>query len=257
VGFALGTFADAPHPQAWDRASELTVRLMSGTFTASVSEAALLADTTLNGFAIENADGEWEYARAATCVDNGDGTWTLSTWLRGQHGTEFAMADHGVGNRVVQIDGLAMARASDGDRTLQRHYVAVASGIGFSTAYIVAFTNDGKGLRPWSPVGLTGHRTAAAGDWNLRWNRRDRVPQNGNAIMLSGLQMNESVEDYDVLIYDGGGTLLNTYSASSEAFTYSAAQQVTDFGSEQASITVGVAQVSTVFGAGIEERVTL
>jgi hypothetical protein len=58
-----------------------------GTAPDSVSEEVLLASETSNGFAVWNASvGDWEYIRAASVVDNMDGTWTLSTLLRGLKG---------------------------------------------------------------------------------------------------------------------------------------------------------------------------
>jgi hypothetical protein len=125
----------------------------------SVSEAALLASETTNAFAVWNPTvGDWEYIRAASVVDNLDGTWTLSTLLRGLRGTEFAMAGHAAGATVYHLDDQAMTRAVEGDRTLSRIYVAVPTSTVFDSTGAVTFTNYGKGLRCWAPCSQRGAR---------------------------------------------------------------------------------------------------
>ena len=47
-----------------------------------------------------------------------------------------------------------------------------------------------------------------------------------------------------------GSTVLRTLAASAPAAIYTAAQQVADFGSAQASVTVSVVQLSTAIGRG-------
>jgi hypothetical protein len=254
-GFALDVLPDREHPDAIDYASEFTIAVPQGTAPDSITEEQLLASTTSNGFAVYNStEGEWEYIRAATVVDNADGTWTLSTLLRGLKGTERFMAGHAIGDVVYQLDELAMARATEGDRTLARLYVAVASGTRFDSTGAVSFTNMGKGLRPWAPVLVSAVLDSGSGDWTLTWNRRDRLGQEWPEEGAEDPPLSEDTEEYTINFYDGGDVLQGTYTSSSESYVYSAADQTTDFGSPQTSLNFGIDQVSAIYGDGVELR---
>ncbi|TIU02343.1 MAG: hypothetical protein E5W43_00945 [Mesorhizobium sp.] len=254
-GIALNALPDRPHPGAWDRATSFNIAVPVGTAPDSVTEEALLASETSNGFAVRNPSGEWEYIRAASVVDNLDGTWTLSKLLRGLRGTEFAMAGHVAGATVIHLDDQAMTRPADGDRTLSRIYVAVPTSTVFNSTGAVTFTNMGKGLRPWAPLLVSAVRDDGTGDWTFTWFRRDRL---GQAWPESGPEtppMSEADEEYAIKFYDGGGLVVGTYSSPVESYVYSAANQTTDYGSPQTTMpTIGIAQVSAVYGNGIELR---
>ncbi|TGT76704.1 MULTISPECIES: phage tail protein [unclassified Mesorhizobium] len=253
-GIALDALPDRPHPGAWDRATTFNIAVPVGTAPDSVTEEALLASETTNGFAVRNPSGEWEYIRAASVVDNMDGTWTLSTLLRGLKGTEFAMSGHVAGATVIHLDDQAMTRPAVGDRTLSRIYVAVPTSTVFDSTGAVTFTNQGKGLRPWSPVLASAVLDAGTGDWTLTWHRRDRLGESWPESGPEDPAMSETTESYVINIYDGMGVFVNDYTSSSQTFTYTAADQNTDFGSPQTSLEFGVAQVSATYGDGIEMR---
>lgn len=255
-GIARDALPDVAHPAAVDRASTFTIAVAAGTPPDSISEEVLLAGETSNGFAVWNPTiSEWEYIRAASVVDNGDGTWTLSTLLRGLKGTEFATAGHAVGAIVYHLDDQAMTRPAEGDRTLSRVYVAVPTSAAFDSTGAVTFTNMGKGLRCWSPTDLHVSRDGS-GNITGRLSRRDRL---GQAWPESGAEtppMSESAESYKVKVYNGA-SLLRTITTATETFSYSATDQVTDFGSVQSPLKLGALQVSSVYGDGLELIVTV
>lgn len=254
-GIAINALPDRPHPDAFDRATSFIIAVPQGTAPDSVTEAALLASQTSNGFAVWNGVvGDWEYIRAASVVDNLDGTWTLSTLLRGRKGTEFAMAGHSVGATVYYFDLTALDRMLDGDRTLPRTYVAVPTSTLFDSSGAVSFTNQGKGLRPWAPAFASAVLDSGTGDWTFTWHRRDRLGQEWPEDGAEDPPMSEDDEEYTVNIYDGMGVLVNSYTSATESYVYSAANQTTDFGSPQTSIEFGISQVSAIFGDGIELR---
>ena len=62
----------------------------------------------------------------------------------------------------------------------------------------------------------------------------------------------EASESYEVEIYDGSGyaTVKRTLTASTPAAAYTSAQQVTDFGANQATLYVRVYQISATVGRG-------
>jgi len=249
-GIALGALPNRPCPAAIDRATSFNIAIPVGTAPDSITEAQLLASTTSNAFAIWNPTvGDWEYIRAASVVDNLDGTWTLSTLLRGLSGTEFAMAGHAAGATVYHLDDQAMTRPVHGDRTLSRVYVAVPTSTVFDSTGAVTFTNTGKGLRPLSPTAL---HVARDGSGNITgtFSRRDRLPQEWVESGAENPPMSEASESYKVRIYNGL-SVVRTIAVSAETFTYSAADQTADFGSVQASVTFDIVQVSAAYGDGI------
>lgn len=108
------------------------------------------------------------------------------------------------------------------------------------------FTNDGEGLRPWSPVHLTGSRNGA-GDLAITWVRRTR--HGGWWRDLTDVPLNEESERYQLDILNGP-TVVRTIATTQPAATYTAAEQTTDFGSAQAAVSIRVAQISAAVGRG-------
>lgn len=255
-GIAQSVLPDVPHPEAWDRASTLTFHVASKkgvpNIPSSVTEEALLADDELNGFAIKSGT-EWEYIQAAEVIGNTNGTWTLSKLLRGRKGTDFATGGHSIGDIVIYLDTATLDRPPDGEKDLERVYAPIATSTVFTDQYAVHFTNRAKGLRPWAPWGVTGTRDAS-GNLTIDWFRRDRLGQSWPEAGPEDPPMSETVEAYQVFIYSLSAGILRTISASISEAPYSVADQTTDFGAPVpvGELMVGVVQMSSTFGAGIE-----
>jgi hypothetical protein len=255
VGRALTVLPDRPHPWSFDRVSSLTFTVASERGVAALpvtcTEADLLADRELNAFAVRSGS-DWEIVQAATIVNNGDGTWTISTFLRGRQGTEFAMPNHAIGNMVVHLTLSTMARAPDGDMDIARSYLSITTGKIFDTTYSQIFTNTSRGLRPWSPVHVEAERD---GSDNLTVTaiRRDRK---GTSELVDDPPMSEASESYRMDIYDGVD-VVRSVSGSSLSFAYSAANQTTDFGSPQSAIDIQIVQISATFGDGVPAIATV
>lgn len=257
TGFADAALPDRPHPDAIDYASQFVIRVKKGLVAPdSISVTKLLNTSGLNAFAVQSGEnGEFEYIRAASVVDNGDGTWTLSTLLRGCKGTDFAMAGHAEGDLVVYLDPNALYRSGASDAGLSRIYVPVAVGVAFSDQSAVTFMNSARGKRPWSPVHIQGSRNGSS-DLAVSFLRRDRLGQDWPDDGAGNPPMSETAELYRMYVYDGPD-VVRTLESSTEAFTYTAAQQTTDFGSPQASIDVEIVQVSSTYGDGVPRAATL
>ena len=108
-------------------------------------------------------------------------------------------------------------------------------------------------VKPWSPAHVRGARNGA-GDLTISWVRRTRY--GGWWRDLTDVPLNEETERYEVDVMNGS-TVLRTLAVSAPAAIYTAAQQVADFGSAQASVTVRVVQLSTAIGRGTPALATL
>lgn len=195
------------------------------------------------------ADGSpGEVLQYVTATLVAPGVYDLSTLLRGRLGTEWAVADHGTGDRFVQLDGGGLARADFGaaDWTNSNDYKAVTLLTTEADAAVVPFTNTGEGKRPLSPVNIVGDNTGA--DLIITWSRRSRLRQVG---LAGPLPLGESVEAYEIDFFDGtGGPYLRTLTSSTPDVTYTAAEQVIDGIAPGDTVEVEVYQMSDVAGRG-------
>jgi hypothetical protein len=118
-------------------------------------------------------------------------------------------------------------------------------GRSFKSASSLAFSNAGEGLRPFSPVDL--RRAPSGSDIALTWHRRTRL---SNVPFSGVLQLGESMERYEVEIWDGAYTALKRIvSATSESVTYTAAMQSAD-GYSSGPIYTRIYQLSDQVGRG-------
>ncbi len=223
----------------WDEFNMVEVLLSSGSL-ASVSELAVF-----NG-ANAALIGE-ELVQFQNAVLIGENTYRLSRLLRGRQGTEWAMGLHDPGDRFVLLSP-ALYTTAIANNLIGRelYYKTVSVGNSLGNTDELAFTYTGKNLKPFAPVHVTGVRDGSA-NLTISWVRRSRV----DAEWRDGVDipLGEESERYEVEIYSGL-TLKRTLTATSPTVAYSAAQQVTDFGSAQSSVSVKVYQLSAVVGRG-------
>lgn len=232
-----------------DKSSALTVKLNSGTL-ASVTEAAMLNGA--NHFAY-GAHGRWEIIAAQSCTLQGDGSYILSDLLRGRAGTEWACGLHGAYDSLVALDtsALPFLSRSISDINAARTYRAVTVGQTLASVADYDWSYAGVNLECLSPVYLNGNRNPSTNDWSLDWIRRTRI--GGEWRDYIDAPLSEASQSYEVDIFSSGSyaTLKRTLSGlTTPAATYTSAQQVTDFGSNQATLYVKVYQLSANVGRG-------
>jgi len=232
-----------------DVTNALTIFLDSGAL-ASTTEAGMFNGA--NHFAV-GANGRWEIIAAQSCVQNADGSWVLTTLLRGRFGTEWAMTTHAIGDRVVHLDSTRLHFIGANINTIgqARTYRAVTSGKGIDSAVDIPFTYAGQNLECLSPVYPNGTRDISTKNWTVTWVRRTRV--GGELRDYVDATLGETTEAYDVEIYSSSAftTLKRTVTGlTSPTFTYTSAQQVTDFGANQIELYLKIYQVSSVVGRG-------
>jgi hypothetical protein len=246
-GAVIGTTNDALGPAAaeyWDEANSVTVTLLNPADTLE----SVTSLQVLNGANAAVVGGEIIQFRTATLL--APGQYRLSGLLRGRKGTEDQIAAHAAGERFVLLTGGGIVRPAleAGEIGIARHYRAVSVGTNLSDATPFVFTHSGRWARPYAPAHLKGERNAA-GDLAISWIRRTRLEDS----WIDGVDvpLGEASEAYEIDILDASLAVVRTLATTSPAATYSAAQQVADFGSVQGAVRVRVYQMSARVGRGL------
>jgi hypothetical protein len=128
-------------------------------------------------------------------------------------------------------------------------YRGITSGATLDSDADRSFTYTGVNLECLSPTHLTGNRHPGTNDWTLTWVRRSRF---GGWRDYVDAALGEATESYNIYIYSDGTytTLKRTLTSSTQTVAYTSANQVTDFGSNQATLYVKIPQVSAIVGDG-------
>jgi hypothetical protein len=189
---ALGDFAGGNIP---DELNSVNVVLNQGTLS-SIDYAGLLAGT----YAAVIGD-EILYFRDATLETNG--SYTLTGFLRGRRGSEYAMATHAAADRFILLNTATMVRVAQttADIGVAKLFKPVGAGRTLAATTAQSFTNLGTGLKPYSSVHLGGGRNAD-GDAILTWIPRGRV--DGAWRDLVDVPVGEASEAYEVDILGAG-----------------------------------------------------
>jgi Putative phage tail protein len=238
--------APARSPWIWDNTNSVTIHLVRGSFAG---------DTMLNVLNGSNAVlvGS-ELIQYTTAVQNADGSWTLSGLLRGRRGTEWATGSHAAGELVaVPVSGVQ--RIQDPLSVInQLHYKkGVTAGADPSLVAAQNFTIVGNDLKPYAPVHIAGTRDIS-NNLTATWVRRTRV--GWNSLSQDPVPLSEDSEAYSIDVMSGI-TVKRTLTSSTPTVAYTAAQQTTDFGSPQSSITLHVYQLSAQIGRGFVGAATV
>lgn len=230
----------------------LSVRFIAGA-PESVTLAQLIAGSN---YAAYGKDGRWEIVRFQNAALQTDGSYLLSGFVRGDKGTEWTTGLHATLDYFVLLEDpdnafVGMAVETIG---LERLYRGITAGNTLDTGDTVAFTYRGVNLKPLSPVFVRAIRDGSS-NLTATFIRRSRLSNNWWVLGVPG-QVGEATEAYEIDVMSGT-TVKRTITATSQAFSYSAADQTTDFGSPQASITFRIYQMSAVVGRGYPREVTL
>ncbi|WP_417310849.1 baseplate multidomain protein megatron [Devosia sp.] len=232
----------------WDgRAVE--IRLYGGHVADSDDLAALAGGNRL--LVVTDAGG-WEAIGFAGAELLAPGHYRLRRLLRGLDGTDPAMGPAAPGNRVLVLDDAVATVEVDpewlGAPLELRGFAGRhdATGTGFAAAL------DTAPLLPLPPAHLRCAR-APDGAIAVTWQRRSRADAGGWAAAEVPLEV--TPEAYLVSIFDGA-ELVRSREVSTSAASYSAAEQLADFGGPASGFDVSVAQLSPVYGPGHAARVT-
>lgn len=247
-GTSVGTLGAPVSPFATDVVNTITIwPTFGGENLASITSDELL-DGALNMMLIGD-----EIINFQNVTDNGDGSFTLDTFLRGRRGTDTVAGSHSPNEAwyIIENGATDAIQIAIGDIGNPMYFKAVATGRTLEESTTITMTPTGEDLKPYAPVNVT--RTAdtpGAGDITLEWERRTRI--NGNLMDGSGsVPLNEDSESYSIDILSGdGGSVLRTLTASTTSVVYEAADVVTDFGSPPATLYLRIYQISAQVGRG-------
>lgn len=240
IGSALDALTSAS-TAVFDDKNKVTVLLLGAAQLQSASELAVL-----NGANAALLGSEIIQFKTATLIS--DNKYQLSGLLRGRLGTEWAVANHAAGERFVLLDSSLDKEVLSANIIGQaRKYKAVTVGATLSSATAQDFTYTGIALKPYSPAQISGVRDGS-GNLTISWIRRTRT--GGELRDFVDAPLGESAELYDVEIMNGASVVRSFLALTSPTATYTAAQQTTDFGSTQSSVSVRIYQLSAAVGRG-------
>ena len=251
VGVTLSDLPAGPRFR-WDRATRLLVQVEGGVLS-SRTEAEVLDGA--NALAVRGAGGEWEvlqFAQADLLSASSTGaSYALTGLLRAQCGSDPALAPlTAAGADVVLLTAdLARADVSLSERTLPRVWRAAPAGgpPGGPASTEVDTAWDGIAYRPWAPCHLTARRRPDGGV-DLGWIRRARL--HGDPWDSPDPPLGEETESYRVAVL-AAGVELRAWTVGQPSTSYAAADLAADFpAGRPAALTVQVAQLSAVWGAG-------
>lgn len=247
IGTAQTALPDGP-THLWDETSTVDVIIRNYDLES------ITADRVLNG---ENGillgSEILQYREAELLAVD---TYRLSGLLRGRRGTEWATGTHVSGERAVLLaGGLLQRHVPDLDQIgLERYYKGVSFYHDPSDTASFQFTPTAAGLKPYSPCHVKGIRDSS-GNIALAWIRRTRV--GGGWSDNTDVPLSEAAEAYEVDIYNGLNVVRTISGLSTAACSYTAAQQVADFGAAQSTVTMRIYQLSATVGRGYPLEVTL
>jgi hypothetical protein len=251
VGVTLDDLPAGPAGR-FDHASKVRVELSGGALV-SVADTALLNGA--NVAALQRPDGAWEIVQFAAAELVAERTYELSRLLRGQAGSEWAMADPlPAGAPFVLLDQhvVPLARGLDRlGRNMHLRIVAAGRDHGDVAAVAMTLTPQATALRPLSPAHLAARRTNDG--ILLRWVRRTRI--DGDSWETQEVPLGEASEAYQIDILDGVN-VIRTLAASSPSALYTNADEISDFGAPQSDLTFRVTQMSASVGRGFSAEAT-
>ncbi len=260
IGTLVSDFFAGPTSR-FDLGNALVIDLLTGTLE-SVTDLTLFGGA--NALAIESAPGTWEIVQAGVADLIAPGRYRMMRLLRGQRGTETAMANPALaGARVVVLDeALASLPIAEADLGLSWNWrIGPASRSVSDETYVAASFNPvGVGLRPFSVahVEQPWRKPRATGDLTIRWTRRSRAlaADNWGAV---DVPLIEEVEAYEVEILDGAA-IKRVLIATTTSVIYTAAQQTADWGALLGpgdTLDIRIFQLSALTGRGAPKTVTL
>jgi hypothetical protein len=213
-------------------------------------------DTLLSSYTTNLCLFGLEIGQYMTATLTAPGEYDLTNWLRGRFGTEWAIDAHGVNETFVALptsaNPVALFNELGSPSIL---YKTVTMGGVLADVTAQSFVNNGMALRPYSPVQASGGPIDPFdGTAQINWTRRTRI--GGAWVNFNDVPLSEPSELYVVQIWNSTFTLVARIitGLTSPTYTYSAADQVTDFGATQLNIYATIGQLGS-YSLGAQTQV--
>lgn len=247
IGIALTELAEPQNPHHWDEASTVDVQLYREGQTLESAPDKL---SVLQGQNWCLLGGEIIGFRTATLI--GVRQYRLSGLIRGRRDTTDHTDSHALGERFVLLSTVTYQEQALSDIGAARNMKIVPEGEDIDNIAEFAYTPQGESLRPFRPAHIKGSRD---GSDNLTISWIPRTREFYRSLSMFPFPPLELQEKFEIDILDGLNvvrTLTATTATSGQAgsVVYSAAEQTTDFGSAQSSVSVRVYKISSVAGIG-------
>lgn len=245
-GIALDALPDG-RVQVMDEVNYVDVVLSSNETLESVSVLAMF-----NGANVALIGNEVVQFATATLLE--DSKYRLSNFLRGRLGTEHETDGHEAGERFLLLNNrLGKEAATANTIGLPRLFKPVTVGATLGATDAITFVYQGKAWKPYRVAHIEAERDGG-GNLTISWIRRTRC--NGGLRDNVDVPLNESTERYEIDIMDGD-EVVRTLTVTTSTASYSAADQTTDFGAPQSSLTLVIYQISELVGRGYPAIATI
>ncbi|UUP18926.1 baseplate multidomain protein megatron [Nitratireductor thuwali] len=234
-----------------DRSAAVDVRLLDGEL-ASVSRTQLLSGA--NAAAIRSHIGIWEIVQFEAAEEVSAGTWHLTGLLRGQLGTDDAMAAGAeAGSPFVLLDdAVAPAGLRPSEIGLELNWRVGHAGGDISADAFTQVTAAGglRALTPLSPVHLAGR--AGQDGLAVNWIRRGRI--DGDSWLGEDIPLGEAQELYRIDVAPPGGSPVRSETVGNSQWNYTIEMAIDDFGTLPETVEITVRQISETVGPGLPAR---
>jgi len=222
-GQVLGGALPAPRALwAVDVDNTITVKLSVDNGDISSTTFENIVNANANLALIYNAStGVGEMIQFQNVTDNGDGTITLDTLVRGRRGTDYAVQSHDTGEYFILLSDAAILTDNNllGALNATQYFKAVSSGSSLGGSPVVPARFIGRDLMPYAPSNIV--RSDDGTDLTVGWNRRTRLGGEWNmyGTGVEDVPLNEDSELYEIYILADTATALDDFDPA-DASTY-------------------------------------
>lgn len=234
------TAAQPAQWQTWDMNTQIVVKLKTGTLLP-MSELAVL-----NG--ANSAQIGQELISFCNAELIGPKTYRLSKLMRGRQGTEQYISTHADNELFCLMDSsLVRIELAEADRGTTKQFKVVTNG---SSLDVVAEDNVqiiSNNTRMWQ-VYDPKVTLKTNGDWNVTF--KERVRFNNGLQDFTTTMHDDDFGGFGVAVLDLSNATKSTQVVLQPSFTYTTAQQITDFGTAQNQLRVSVVTMSKKWGGG-------
>ena len=255
IGVTTTDLPIGPHGR-FDYGTQLGVKLYSGELS-SASDPDLFMNA--NTCAVQLASGEWEILQFADATLTSESNYTLTKLLRGQKGTDSIMEQTvPAGARFVLLDAtITQPSITSNEWNVAYNWKYGPSGLPITHYSYQTSQAEFKGIgtRPYAPSHISSILNSLTGDLTISWIRRTRY--NGDGWEVQEVPLNETLEQYLVEILDPSQAVIRSFTTTTPSFVYTQDQRITDYGTDNKTPTINVAQISEKFGIGLKRTTTI